>query len=242
MKFFNIFITTNRRKLSLPPYEYIQRDIETNLHSYLNKIPSQIENIIIVGAHLGYEVNSINKNYPNSKFILFEVSPKYVEPLISRFKGCDFVSIYNCAISNVNGDLDFFETNTDGTGSILKVGALTRSFGIQQTNIYRVRSHTLDNHSKINNYQEKFFDCLWVDVQGAEMAVLQGGINTLKNVRSIFIEVSTLLPLYEGGCMFEEIYQFLIQLGFRLVNLGTDHSNGTGNAFFINNNLNPSMV
>jgi hypothetical protein len=67
--------------------------------------------------------------------------------------------------------------------------------------------------------------------------VLQGATSTLKNVRSIFIEVSTAIPLYEGGCLFDEVYQKLTQLNFRLVNLGTDPSNGTGNAFFINDNL-----
>ena len=237
MKLFNIIITTNTKKLLPPPYEYVQRDIEINLHRYLKKTPSLIENIIIVGAHLGYEVNSMHKHFPNCSFILFEVSPKYVEPLINRFKDCNYVSIYNCAISNVNGELDFFETNTDGTGSILKVGELTKSLGIQQTKSYKVMSHTLDNHSIIHNYQEKIIDCLWIDVQGAEITVLQGATSTLKNVRSIFIEVSTAIPLYEGGCLFDEVYQKLTQLNFRLVSLGTDPSNGTGNAFFINDNL-----
>lgn len=59
-------------------------------------------------------------------------------------------------------------------------------------------------------------DWLTLDVQGAELLVLHGGVRTLSTVEWILTEVAT-VPLYDGGCQFDDLDWFLEQHGFRRV-------------------------
>lgn len=74
---------------------------------------------------------------------------------------------------------------------------------------------------------------LVLDVQGAEMKVLQGATETLKGVDAIYTEVAE-APLYEGGCTWAEIMAFLEPLGFRLKVMKLGRKNW-GDAFFVRN-------
>jgi len=76
-------------------------------------------------------------------------------------------------------------------------------------------------------------DCLWLDVQGAELLVLKGAERLLPNVRSIFVEVSVRPELYRGSATFAEIDSLLRGFGFQLALLGLDKAVLTGNAFYI---------
>lgn len=58
-------------------------------------------------------------------------------------------------------------------------------------------------------------DVLKVDVQGAALDVLQGGLETLKNTLFVKCEVE-FNPLYEGQPLFAEIDQFMREQGFML--------------------------
>lgn len=58
-------------------------------------------------------------------------------------------------------------------------------------------------------------DVLKLDVQGAALDVLQGGLETLKNTLFVKCEVE-FNPLYEGQPLFAEIDQFMREQGFML--------------------------
>lgn len=220
--------------LDVQPYEYIQRHTERNLHRYLGCGRDEIRLIVIVGAHLGHEVRSMRRRYSRAEFKLFEASPRYARALRERW-GCDsLVQIFDCAVSDVNGELTFYETNLAGSGSLLKVGELAaKSYGMKQAETYKVQARRLDDHAAENGYGSGFIDCLWIDVQGAEMSVLRSTGALIFSVRSVFVEVSAYKPLYEGGATLADITGFLAQQGFVLVGMGTDPANGTGNALFV---------
>jgi len=226
------------RKLAIagyePPYEYVQKDVQRNLHRYLRTNRSKVRDIIIVGTHLGHEVPSMLRRYPDLRFRLFEASPRYIGALRRRFASERRVLVYECAVTDSDGSKTFFETNLDGSGSLLRVADLARvSYGMRQAETYKVAAVRLDTHAYDNGYQHDTIDCLWIDVQGAEMEVLRGAVKTLAHTRSVFVEISVFRPVYEGGSLFEEIEQHLMNHGFRAVSIGTDAGNGTGNAFFI---------
>jgi len=61
-------------------------------------------------------------------------------------------------------------------------------------------------------------DLLKIDVQGAELMTLRGAEQTLRRVRFLLAEVS-FTPLYEGSCVFGQVYDFLYARGYRLLSL-----------------------
>jgi FkbM family methyltransferase len=216
------------------PYEYVQSDVQRNLHRYLGVDRHRVCRIVIVGAHMADEVDRMLKAYPNATFRLFEPSPRYLERLGRRFLRNSRVQVHGCAISDSDGSCSFHETNLEGSGSILKLGEFAdQSHGLRQGESYVVQSLRLDTHARENCYDAEEIDCLWIDVQGAELLVLRGAEETLQRVRSVFIEVAVFRPVYEGGAMFPSLRAVLEDKGLSLVALGVDAENGTGNAFFV---------
>ena len=62
-------------------------------------------------------------------------------------------------------------------------------------------------------------DFLQIDVQGADLDVLQGALNILKSVLAIQIEVE-FNPLYQGQPLFRDVDRFLSEQGFSIFDLG----------------------
>jgi len=83
---------------------------------------------------------------------------------------------------------------------------------------------------------EENVDLLKIDIQGAELMALGGAERTLLGVRFEFIEVS-FTQLYQGSCIFAEVYDFLRERGFRLLSFkegfpGKDSELLQGDALF----------
>lgn len=56
---------------------------------------------------------------------------------------------------------------------------------------------------------------LKIDVQGFELSVLKGGVQTLKLCKYVYVECSE-VSRYEGQCFAKEVESFLILHGFKL--------------------------
>jgi FkbM family methyltransferase len=222
------------RRLRIAPYDYVQLDAQKNLHLYLHKSRDEVSKLVMVGAHLAFEVSDMLRRFPRMEAILFEASPRYGTALEKRFSGENRVRVFKCAVGENNDAVTFFETNLAGSGSLLPVGLLAEeSYGMLNAESYSVDCYRLDDHAQANGYNTDDLDCLWIDVQGAELQVLRGATETLRRVKSVFIEISVFKPLYRGGAEAKLVIQALENHGFRLVSAGTDYSNGTGNAFFV---------
>jgi FkbM family methyltransferase len=65
-------------------------------------------------------------------------------------------------------------------------------------------------------------DVLVVDVQGAELLVLQGARSTLGQVKAVVSEVST-RPFYNGGVLFPQLQAFLHESGFEAMSTPRRH-------------------
>lgn len=220
--------------LDVAPYDFVQLDTQKNLHKYIRREPGDIRRLIMVGAHMAYEVDDLLERYRQLRPVLFEASPRYSAALQHRFAGNDRVQVFGCAAGRSNGKIPFFETNLAGSGSLLPVGSLGRSsYGMAQAESYEVDCYRLDDHARQNGYHRDEIDCLWIDAQGAELDVLSGAPETLERTRSLFVEISVFQPLYERGATLDAIMRVVAPLRFVPVSLGTDPLNGTGNALFV---------
>ena len=65
---------------------------------------------------------------------------------------------------------------------------------------------------------------LKIDTQGYEKMVLDGAVESLKNITGIQIEMA-LIPSYEGSLTFEEMSANLKNLGFKLTTIESGHYN-----------------
>lgn len=214
----------------LPAYDYVQNVVEHHLNDYIGKRNrADVRRIDIVGGYLGEEIPSMLRRYPNVAIRVFEASERYQGALESKFAGQNRVSIVRAAASDKPGTVTFHETNLRGSGSLLEVGSLAaEAYGTRQAEKFTVEAITIDSVT-----DDPEIDCLWIDVQGAELMVLKGAITTLSRTHSIFTEVSVSSDLYKGGVTLDELVGFLQPLGFRMTLIGLDKDNLTGNAFFV---------
>jgi FkbM family methyltransferase len=129
------------------------------------------------------------------------------------------ISINKLALSNEIGTLNFYpldkqksSSTNEGIASLsrLKIdGSLLNDNWVQKE--IKVEATTLDKWCVDNTVNK--VDLIWMDVQGAELKVLQGSISTLKNVKAICTEAG-LVPYYEEHSLKKDIDQFMFDNNF----------------------------
>jgi FkbM family methyltransferase len=205
--------------------DLIQYDVESNLPLFLNKRKEDIKNIVVVGAWQGDEVRAYLK-FPSASIYCFEANPKTFKILDDLYKKEDRVHCYNYACSDVDGKAIFHETNIDGNGSLLEVGNHPAA---QAAGSFEVDTIRLDS---LPDLKGKHIDLLQVDVQGAELSVLRGAEQILKNTTALLIEVNARGGSYKGAATSTEIDYFIRQYGFNKIAQGLDQTNIEGNALY----------
>lgn len=225
-------------EMELPPaYEAVQLEVERRLHSYLHVSAEKIEQIVIVGANEGAEILRLRQSYSHTRFLCFEPSPEWYAKLAKNFCNAEFVEARELALGDMRGEATFYELPLAGNGSLLRPDAEQWSnftkIDKKEVTSFEVKVSTLDDEAaKLDK-----IDLLWVDVQGAEGNVLRGGTETMRRVSAVFLEVALIDSPYEGTILFPELEAMMHGFGFLCVGLGIDSVNYTGNALWVQNNL-----
>lgn len=220
-----------------PPYQYVFEVTSERVNEYMGIPKSSIRKWCIVGGHLGFEVPKLLNNYKNVTVDVFECSKRYLPALKKKFNQNSRVAIIGNAVAAKSGEMDFYETSLTGSGSILKLGELHKELYFSESaEIFTVEATTLDAYYGT----ETTIDVLQIDVQGAELLVLQGATSVLNRTNAVFLEVSTRRDLYTGATTMDDVVAFLNGRGFSMQLLGND-TNGTGNALFVKRDLNPKQ-
>jgi hypothetical protein len=111
--------------------------------------------------------------------------------------------------------------------------------------IVQVNVERLDDVVQRHDSARKPF-LLKLDVQGFELEALHGASGILPDVVAVLCEVNS-APFYAGQAGFEDIYAFLRQHNFRLIDLGEPiRARGTGEVLyfdvaFVNNSVAPLL-
>ncbi len=206
--------------------DLIQYDVESNLPLFLNKKKEDIGIIVVVGAWQGDEVRAFLK-FPNAQIHCFEANPKTFGILAELYKNEARVHCHNYACSDTDGKAMFHETTIDGNGSLLEVGdhPAAKAAGTFEVNTIRLDS--------LPELKDKQIDLLQVDVQGAELSVLNGAEYMLNNVDALLIEVNAQGGSYKGAAKYSEIDVLISGYGFKKIAQGLDQTNIEGNAFYL---------
>ena len=209
------------------PYDAYKIQIDQVTNVWFKQIP--IKTIIDVGASDGGFAKKSRAFFPNASIHSIEALPASYAKLVNRFKGDNKFISYNTAVSDKEGIIDFYLCD-DNTGS---------SSMLEMTDIHKEAYPTTQKNTKLSvpattidklfvNQQFEKDILLKIDVQGAELIVLKGADHLLKETKMIFAEVN-FLPLYKDCVLFDELYSFLKNYGFRLAgveNVSQDLTDG----------------
>jgi len=179
---------------------------------------SSVEMLILdVGGNLGHWTDEAYKRWPHSDFIIFEPSETAVIHLQNRFSDVPNIEIISQAMSDKVGKAKLF-SDVPGSG----LGSLSQRdlayLGINFSHEETVQVNTLDNFLLGN---EENISILKIDVEGHELAVLQGATNLFASDRK-----PTLVQFEFGGaCIdtrtyFRDLWKFFENYEYDLFRIG----------------------
>ena len=173
---------------------YMQDRCLNRFLKYCDNKNIQFKTVLDIGAWCGTWSLAMQK-YAETIFC-YEPDKTHFACLEKNFESFNNVSLYNHAIGNEEGFVQLTEESaTQNTRVIQEKG---------DTKICTLDSLNLNN-----------VDLIKIDVEGYEMEVIKGAIETIKNVKFIMIELNNNAKRY--GSSNREIEKFLPTLGFEIL-------------------------
>lgn len=170
-----------------------------------------VQTVLDVGANVG-EFAAIARNlFPAAKIYAFEPIPGCCAQI--RAKAIDNLTLYEVALSDEDGEAEFFVSSWAPSSSLKKMGDLhAKNWPHSAANTPRwVQVQRLDSLEPELDLQPEIL--VKVDIQGAEAEFIEGGRNVLSKSKVIIIEAAY-QQLYEDEAMFDGVYTRLKGLGF----------------------------
>jgi len=183
-----------------------------DFNSLKQKHNMDIKGVIHIGGHHGQEFKTyVENNISNVMF--FEPVPTTFKILKENIG--DKAILHNVALGNENKKIEMYiETANQGqSSSILEPGIHTRQYPhITFDNKLEVDMVRLDDFIE----ESTDYNFINIDVQGYELEVMKGAMDTLKNVDYIMSEVNR-DEVYINCSKVDELDSFLSDFGFSRV-------------------------
>jgi FkbM family methyltransferase len=169
--------------------------------------------ILDIGSNQGQFALMINAVFPEAQIYGFEPIPDCYQKLISNTTRIQKFKAFNLGLGYEQGEIEFQSNDFSGASSFLRMSNLHKDTFpyTKQTQIIKVQVERLDQVA--NKLMIEFPLLIKVDVQGYEIQVLKGGIETFQKAQAIIIETSH-EHLYENQPLFDDIYCQLKSWGF----------------------------
>jgi len=175
------------------------------------------------GAHQGETSLTLVDAFPNAIIYSFEPEPGNFKVLCNNTDGYPGIRPLNMALGEANKVVTFYKNYDSQTGSLL-AGTDTCTKYVDNADKMRlvkklnVKMVTLDDWAEYNKISS--IDLIKLDLQGYELNALIGAKNLLKCkiVTFLLFEVN-FVPSYENQSQLSELYDFVTQMGYRLVSL-----------------------
>ena len=180
--------------------------------------------VLHIGAHRGSE--RFVYDWLGKEVTWIESNPKIFKELEKNLIEFKYQKSYEALLHSKNGEIvDFFLSSNDNASSSIydfskdfkdnKLFFQNKKRNIAMTGKIKLRTCTLDDLLLKNDIDIKKFNHWIIDVQGAELEVFKGAINSLKFCHSITVEVST-EDFYEKGSKYNDVKEFLNKLNFKV--------------------------
>jgi FkbM family methyltransferase len=170
--------------------------------------------ILDAGANVGQFARAANLCFPGARIISFEPLPDVAEKLAANLSDLPSHAIMRTALGSYDGETRFFRNSFDQSSSVLhmldKAGGLLA--GQRQVEELRIPIARLDTALAGDALAPPVL--LKLDLQGNELAALEGAEQTLARCSHVLLE-TVFEPEYENEPVFEVLWEFLRERGFR---------------------------
>jgi len=184
-------------------------DYERDETEMINKLVKDGDTVIDIGANVGWHSLNLALAKRNCKIYAFEPIPATYNHLLRNLElnAIDNVKSYNYGFSDKIGEFDFYYY-PEGSGN----ASLANLSGRDSVTKINCKLSTLDCFISESNLQINFIKC---DVEGAELLVFKGGIETLKKDKPIIF--SEILRKWSAGFDYDanEIFRLFFQIGYK---------------------------
>lgn len=152
---------------------------------------------------------------------------------VDQAKARGIPNVYQGVMSDNDNDVvDFNISNNGQSSSMLEFGTHREHHPhvhyIEKKKLSTQRIDTFFTNNKLDASKYDFWN---LDIQGAELMALKGGVESLKHAKAIYLEVNT-EQVYKGCAQIGDIDQFLEAFGFTRIRTEiTEHN--WGDALYI---------
>lgn len=206
---------------------------EMDIRLFKEKYSMNIKGIIQVGSYVAKEY-PILKEVCLGDFIFIDANEKIIELLRSNLD--DNCKIFNNLIADVDDqEFTFNLMNHEQSSSVLELDKHSEyhpeySKIVEQVKIKSVKLDTLIKKEKIDMHN---YNCLIMDVQGAELLVLKGFEQNLDCIDYIHTELN-FESMYKNCCLEKDLTEYLKNKNFSLVE-SFNTGFGWGDGLYIKN-------
>lgn len=199
---------------------------------------SDVRLIVDGGANRGDTSADFRSRYPAAEIVAFEPIASLHRGLEERFASDDKVRVVNAALGAAHGSAKLHIAGHDSASSLFPREAVQRryfhsSLGMVGSEVVEVT--TLDAQLKSMGR----IHLLKLDLQGSELAALQGAVGLLSRGEiDVIVTEFFCVPHYEGAPLLNDIWAYLRGFGYDIYNMwmAAHGSNGQarwGDAIFV---------
>jgi FkbM family methyltransferase len=166
---------------------------------YKFKSNSETPFIIDGGANIGLSTIYLKNLYPNARIIAFEPDENLYQVIqrnLSNFGIAD-VEVHKAALWSENTDLTFMAEGAD-SGRVVNTG---------EAKTVKVKA------VRLKDFLTQKIDFLKLDIEGAELEVLEDCADMLKNVENLFVEYHSFVGQPQK---IDRLFSILLLSGFRV--------------------------
>jgi FkbM family methyltransferase len=161
-----------------------------------------------IGANAGQILSTLVEVAPDGRHLAFEPVPALASALAARFPQVD---VHQVALSNDRGQTDFVvHTQLPSRSSLRAVG-----YGPEETETITVETDRLDDVLP-EGYVP---DLIKIDVEGAELLVLEGGARTLEETHPLLLFEHQLETARHYDAQTTTLWDLLDGLGYRIFDM-----------------------
>ena len=174
-----------------------------------------------IGANVGQSAAKYRTLFPDCPIHAFEPNPAPFGQLRSQWGGVDGVTLQQVALADCAGTMPFHATRLTEVGSLLRpADRLVRlsTGGKYEYDVISVTCRTLDDYCRQAGIDR--IDIVKIDVQGKELAVLEGAATLLAKgaIAIIYLEI-IFAETYEQQSELAAILTRMAQFGYRIWDL-----------------------